>query len=217
MSPKKNQQKAKTLDNPGGAKVRTTNVLMSGVGGQGVLVASETLALAAIAEGLEAKQSEVHGVAQRGGSVVSHVRFGPRVNSPLIRCGEVDILYSMERLETLRFAHYVKRGGLIVMDDHAVKPIKMPGEEETAYPEGVPQFLTGKGFDVHVVPSVHIAVELGNKRCTNVVLLGALSTHLSLAESSWQAALERRFPKKILDLNLRAFEAGRKLVVSPSG
>ena len=85
------------------------------------------------------------------------------------------------------------------------------------YPEDVPEFLIGKGYDVHVVPAVHIAVELGNKRCTNVVLLGALSTHLSLSDASWQASLERRFPKKILDLNLRAFEAGRKLAASTTG
>ena len=94
----------------------TTNVLMAGVGGQGTLVGSETLALAALAEGLETKQSEVHGVAQRGGSVVSHVRFGERVHSPLIRCGDVDVLYAAERLEALRYAHYVKDGGAVVMD-----------------------------------------------------------------------------------------------------
>jgi indolepyruvate ferredoxin oxidoreductase beta subunit len=88
-----------------------TNVLLAGVGGQGVLVASETLALAALADGVEVKQSEVHGVAQRGGSVASHVRFGPRVFSPLIPCGEADVLYAGERLEALRYAHYVKPGG----------------------------------------------------------------------------------------------------------
>ena len=188
----------------------TTNVLMSGVGGQGVLAASETLALAAMAEGLQVKQSEVHGVAQRGGSVVSHVRFGPRVFSPLIRCGEVDVLYAGEQLEALRYAHYVKAGGKLVCSDQTLEPIRIPGMEKP-YPQGVPQFLKDKGFDVMVIPALKTAVELGDKRCANVVLLGALADCLELSEASWQTALARRFPKRILDLNLRAFAAGRRL------
>ena len=188
----------------------TTNVLMSGVGGQGVLAASETLALAAMAEGLQVKQSEVHGVAQRGGSVVSHVRFGARVFSPLIRCGEVEVLYAGEQLEALRYAHYVKPGGKVVCSDQTLEPIRIPGMEKP-YPQGVPEFLTDKGYDVQVVPALQTAVDLGNKRCANVVLLGALAECLDLSDSSWQAALEERFPGKILELNLRAFAAGRHL------
>ena len=195
----------------------TINVLLAGVGGQGVLVASETLALAGLAEGLEAKQSEVHGVAQRGGSVVSHVRIGPKVHSPLIRCGDGDVLYGAERLETLRFAHYVKPGGLIVMDDRPVRPIQLPDEPEQPYPEGVDAFLRSKGFEVIVVQGLEAAVKLGDKRCANVVLLGALSTRLTLADESWQAAIRRRFPEKILDLNLHAFEEGRRLAAVACG
>jgi indolepyruvate ferredoxin oxidoreductase beta subunit len=192
----------------------TTNVLMAGVGGQGVLLASETIALAALAEGLEVKQSEVHGVAQRGGSVVSHVRFGPRVHSPLIRCGRGDALYAGEQLEALRYAHYLRPGGLIVMDDRVIKPIQLSPENETAYPEGVAKFLQGKGYQVLVCSAIRRAVELGDKRCANVVLLGLLSTRLSLSYDSWQQAVKKRFPEKFLDLNLRAFEAGRE-VLSP--
>ena len=188
----------------------TTNVLMAGVGGQGVLAASETLALAAMAEGMQVKQSEVHGVAQRGGSVVSHVRFGVRVFSPLIRCGEVDVLYAGEQLEALRYAHYVKPGGRLVCSDQTVEPIRLPGME-TPYPQEVPQFLRDRGYDVRVVPALQTAVELGDKRCANVVLLGALADCLDLSETSWQSALAKRFPKKVLDLNLRAFAAGRRL------
>lgn len=196
---------------------RTVNVLMSGVGGQGVLVGSETLALAAVAEGLEAKQSEVHGVAQRGGSVVSHVRFGRRVNSPLIRCGQVDVLYAVERLEALRYAHYVKPGGQVIMDDHGIKPIQMPGEPEKPFPDAVPDFLRGKGYSVLVVPALRTAMDLGNKRCANIVLLGALSTFLSLGDESWQTALRQRFPEKLLGINQRAFEAGRRLAADAGG
>jgi indolepyruvate ferredoxin oxidoreductase beta subunit len=190
---------------------KTHEVLMAGVGGQGVLLASETLALAALAEGLEVKQSEVHGVAQRGGSVVSHVRFGTRVHSPLIRCGDADVLYAAEQLEALRYAHYLEPGGVIVMDDRVIKPIQLSAASETPYPEGVAEFLRGKGYRVLVCSALRKAVELGDKRCANVVLLGLLSTRLSLSPDSWQAALTRRFPRKVLDLNLRAFETGRSV------
>lgn len=192
---------------------RTVNVLMAGVGGQGVLMAGETLALAALAANLEAKQSEVHGVAQRGGSVVSHVRLGERVHSPLIRCGEADLLYAAERLEALRYAHYLKPGGTIVMDDRAIRPIRMPGAEGAPYPEGVPEFLRGKGHEVIVLPAVQEAEKLGDKRCANVLLLGALSTQLELGEEAWSVALRRRLPEKTLKRNLRAFERGRQLAV----
>lgn len=189
----------------------TTNVLMAGVGGQGVLVASETLALAALEEGLEAKQSEVHGVAQRGGSVVSHVRFGSRVHSPLIRCGEARALYAGERLEALRYAHYLVPGGILVMDDRAIQPIRLPDAPDAPYPEGVPDFLRRKGYDVLVLPAAQEAATLGDQRCANVLLLGALATRLSLREDSWDAALRARLPARVLDLNLRAFETGRRL------
>ena len=185
--------------------VDTVNVLMSGVGGQGVLVGSETLALAAIAQ--------VHGVAQRGGSVVSHVRFGSTVRSPLIKSGDVDVLYAVERLEALRYAHYVRPNGLVVMDDHGIKPIQMPGEDETPFPEGVPDFLRDKGYTVRVIPALLTAIDLGNKRCANIVLLGALSTMLSLDEESWQTALKQRFPEKLLEINVRAFAEGRRLAL----
>ena len=164
----------------------TTNVLMAGVGGQGVLLASETLALAALAEGLEVKQSEVHGVAQRGGSVVSHVRFGPRVHSPLIRCGRASVLFAGEQLEALRHAHYLERGGLIVMGDRVIQPIQLNPESAIPYPEGVPEFLRGKGYEVLDIPALRMAVELGEQRCANVILLGLLSTRLELSQDSWQ-------------------------------
>ena len=191
-----------------------TNVLLAGVGGQGVLIASETLAIAALTEGLLTKQSEVHGVAQRGGSVVSHVRFGPQVFSPLIPCGEVDVLYAAERLEALRYAHYVKPGGVVVLNDHAIKPIQLPDRPDQPYPEGVPDFLRNKGYEVLSVPALQAAVDLGEKRCANVVLLGVLASRLELVEDSWQQALSARFPSRILDLNQRAFAKGRALACS---
>jgi len=186
-----------------------TGVLMAGVGGQGVLLASETLGLAALAEGLDVKQSEVHGVAQRGGSVVSHVRFGGRVHSPLIRCGEADVLYAGEQLEALRYAHYLKPGGRIVMDDRIIRPIRLAADAPP-YPQGVTDFLRGKGYRVMVCPALDLAVELGDKRCANVILLGLLSTQLELSYPSWQAAIEQRFPERYRNLNRRALETGRE-------
>ena len=188
---------------------------MAGVGGQGVLLASETLALAALSEGLEAKQSEVHGVAQRGGSVVSHVRFGPRVFSPLIRCGEVDLLYAGERLEALRYAHYLKPSGVVVMNDQAVHPIRYPGEDGTAVPGGRGRVSCGaKAMRYTVVPALETAVELGDKRCANIVLLGVIATLLDLKPESWTDAIKKRFPAKIHDLNLRALAAGQEFAAT---
>jgi indolepyruvate ferredoxin oxidoreductase beta subunit len=193
--------------------VKTTGVLMAGVGGQGVLLASEILGLAALEEGLDVKQSEVHGVAQRGGSVVSHVRFGERVHSPLIRCGEADLLYAGERLEALRHAHYLGPGGRIVMDDRMIRPIRL-SPDAPPYPESVVEFLRGKGYEVAVCPALTRAVELGEQRCANVILLGLLSTWLPLSEASWRTAIKRRFPEKHVALNLRAFELGRGLAAA---
>jgi indolepyruvate ferredoxin oxidoreductase beta subunit len=189
--------------------IDVTNVLLAGVGGQGVLVASELMALAALEQGLQAKQSEVHGVAQRGGSVVSHVRFGSRVYSPLIRCGEVDILYAGEQLEALRYAHYLKDRAPIVASDQTLKPIHLPGEPERKYPEDILGFLAGKGYEARFVPALHMALELGDKRCANVVLLGCLSPRVSLTLDAWRAAIDRRFPEKLRALNHAAFDRGR--------
>jgi indolepyruvate ferredoxin oxidoreductase beta subunit len=186
----------------------TTDVLMAGVGGQGVLLASETLALAALAEGLQVKQSEVHGVAQRGGSVVSHVRFGNRVHSPLIPCGRANVLFAGEQLEALRHAHYLESGGLIVMGDRVIQPIQLNPESAIPYPEGVAEFLRGKGYEVLKIPALNMALELGEQRCANVILLGLLSTRLEISQDSWQQALKERFPEKLLPLNIRAFEKG---------
>ena len=194
--------------------MKTTGVLMAGVGGQGVLLASEILGLAALEEGLDVKQSEVHGVAQRGGSVVSHVRFGERVHAPLIRCGEANVLYAGEQLEALRYAHYLEPGGRIVMDDRVIRPIRLAADAPP-YPEGVAQFLRGKGYEVMVCSALDLAIELGEKRCANVILLGLLSAQLELSYESWQAALEKRLPKQHLDLNRRAFETGREARVEP--
>ncbi|MGD2122695.1 MAG: indolepyruvate oxidoreductase subunit beta [Gemmatimonadota bacterium] len=186
-----------------------TNVLISGVGGQGVILSSEILALAALADGRDVKQGEFHGVAQRGGAVFSHVRFGDRVHSPMAPRGQVDYLLALERLESLRYAHFVKPGGTIIVNDHKVEPVRMA--DTRAYPDEGNDFLEEKGFDVVVVPATERAIELGNHRAANVILLGALAGRLDIPGEVWSQTLQERIPAKLLELNQKAFAAGREL------
>lgn len=187
------------------------NILFAGVGGQGVLLASELTARAAVTAGLDAKKTEVHGAAQRGGSVVSHVRFASRVYSPLCSAGDVDILLALEKLEGLRWAHYVRPGGLIVLNREERVPAQIT-EHAVNYPRGIDEFLTAKGFRVVVIDATDIAVDIGNFRAANSVLLGAVADQTGLAAEHWYAAMEDFLGAKILDLNKRAFEAGRSAV-----
>ena len=188
-----------------------TNILISGVGGQGAVLVSELLAQAALAAGHDVKQGEFHGVAQRGGAVFSHVRFGERVYSPVTRLGEVDYLLALEKLEALRYAHFLKPGGTIILNDHKVEPIRTG--DERPYPENSIEFLESKGFNVVATKATEMAIEMGNHRAANVVLLGALSASLDIPAEVWDAVLEERIPERLLDLNRRAFTAGRAALV----
>jgi indolepyruvate ferredoxin oxidoreductase beta subunit len=184
-----------------------TNVLVAGVGGQGVILSSELLALAALAAGHDVKQGEFHGVAQRGGAVFSHVRFGDRVHSPLAPLGRVDHLVALERLEALRYAHYVTPAGTILVNDYRLEPVRLG--DARPYPEEGVDLLVGKGFDVVLVEATRMAIELGNHKAANVILLGALSMRLDIPTEVWDRTLEERIPPKLLELNQRAFAAGR--------
>jgi indolepyruvate ferredoxin oxidoreductase beta subunit len=188
------------------------NVLIAGVGGQGAVLASELLALAALAAGHDVKQGEFHGVAQRGGAVFSHVRFGDRVYSPMAPRGTVDYLLALEKLEALRYAHFVKPGGTIIVNDHKVEPIRVG--DKRPYPDDAIDFLESKGFSVVVIKATEKAVELGNHRAANVVLLGALSASLDIPQETWESTLQERIPEKLLALNQQAFAAGRQLTMS---
>jgi indolepyruvate ferredoxin oxidoreductase beta subunit len=191
-----------------------TNVLIAGVGGQGAILSSEILALAAIAAGHDVKQGEFHGVAQRGGAVFSHVRFGDKVHSPMARRESVDIMLALERLEALRYAHFVKPGGTIVVNDHTVEPVRTADKRD--YPENAIEFLESKGFKVIVVEATQKAIDLGNHRAANVVLLGALAELLDIPEEVWNETLESRIPERFRELNREAFACGRGLTASTS-
>jgi len=189
-----------------------TNVLIAGVGGQGAILSSELLALAAMAGGSDVKQGEFHGVAQRGGAVFSHVRFGDKVYSPMARRESVDFFLALEKLEGLRYAHFVKPGGTIIVNDHTVEPVRTA--DHRAYPENSIEFLESKGFKVIVIDATRIALELGNHRAANVVLLGALAELLDIPHDVWDETLLSRIPEKFLSLNKQAFEKGRALAKS---
>jgi indolepyruvate ferredoxin oxidoreductase beta subunit len=201
----------------------TTNVILAGVGGQGVILASELLAMAAVHVGHDVKQTEVHGIAQRGGSVHSHVRFGGRVYSPLIKPGEADVLIATEKLEGLRFAHYVREGGVIVMNSYELPPIRQAlrprsGQAQDRpigaggqYPYEAVDFLRGKGFPVIAFDATEQAAALGNPRVSNVMLLGAASPYLNISEEIWKATLEDRLPAGLLEINRKAFAKGRRV------
>jgi indolepyruvate ferredoxin oxidoreductase beta subunit len=189
-----------------------TNVLVAGVGGQGVILSSELLALAAMADGRDVKQGEFHGVAQRGGSVFSHVRFGARVHSPMTPVGQVDFLLALERLEALRYGHFVKPSGVVFVNDYKLEPARLA--DPRPYPEEGLDFLQEKGFEVMLLPGTQGAIALGNYRVANVILLGALSTRLDIPGEVWTRTLEERIPPRLLELNRQAFARGMELGAS---
>lgn len=190
--------------------------VLVGVGGQGTLLASNILAEVGLAAGFDVKKSEVHGMAQRGGSVASHVRWHPeQVFSPLVGLGEADILLSFEKLEALRFAEFLRRGGTAVVNDMAIVPVTVssgtavyPGDEHLA------KVFDALDAELVMVPGERLAQEAGNVKAANVVLLGAISKLLPLPEETWWECLAQRVPKKFLELNRVAFASGRAAVTT---
>jgi indolepyruvate ferredoxin oxidoreductase beta subunit len=189
-----------------------TNVLIAGVGGQGAILSSELVALTAIDAGYDVKQGEFHGVAQRGGAVFSHVRFGDKVHSPIARRESVDFMLALEELEALRYAHFVKPGGTIIVNEHTVEPVRTADHRD--YPGNAVEFLKSKGFNVIVVDATQMAIAIGNHRAANVVLLGALAELLEIPDDVWHQTLDSRIPERFLSLNQEAFKAGRAVTAS---
>ena len=187
-----------------------TNVLLSGVGGQGTILASNILTEVFLGAGFDVKKSEVHGMAQRGGDVTTHFRFGKKVYSPLIKYGDVDFLLSFEQLEALRYINWVKDGGKVIINDQKVFPPAV-NLGQMSYPPDIEQTFR-KFFkdDVHVVKGQEIALKLGDVRAANVVLVGAFSNFFKFKEETWINALTGLLPKKIHELNIAAFKEGRR-------
>jgi len=183
--------------------------MLVGVGGQGIILAGELLAHVLALAGHDVKKSEIHGMAQRGGSVRSDVRFGPKVFSPTIPPGEADLLLAFEQLEALRSLPEVKRDGLIITSTETIVPTTAYTGPHP-YPENIPALLRSNGVKVHEVDAPRLAVEAGNPRTAGTCLLAAASWHLKLAEEMWDSAFRDVFPGKILDVNLRAFALARE-------
>jgi indolepyruvate ferredoxin oxidoreductase, beta subunit len=195
------------------------NFVLVGVGGQGTLLASNILGDVGLAAGLDVKKSEVHGMAQRGGSVVSHVRWHPEaVFSPQVGRGEADILLAFEEVEALRFLRFLKIGGTAVVNEMRIVPITVSSGAAT-YPERSHLERACATMTAHLalVPGERLAMEAGTVKAANVVLLGAVSRFLPVDEKTWLSCLEQRVPRKYLELNLKAFASGRDCVPESIG
>ena len=190
----------------------TTNILVAGVGGQGVILASDIMCEVFMEAGYDVKKSEVHGMAMRGGIVTSHFRFGKKVYSPLIKEGEADILFAFEQLEGLRWVNHLRLNGKIVMNDHKINPPAVNlGEME--YPKAIPKMIQSKIKNFYLVKGTEIALQLGDVRAANVVLLGAISKFFELNEDLWLKTILNYLPAKVHELNKKAFSAGRDQIV----
>jgi indolepyruvate ferredoxin oxidoreductase beta subunit len=188
-----------------------TDILMTGVGGQGVILASDALAEIVMKAGHDVKKSDSLGMSQRGGSVVSHLRLGRRVFSPMIRKGEADILLAFERLEGARWADYVHERSIAIINDLAIPPLSVVGGA-SAYPSTaeVEEIIRRHTDQVYIIPGTEIAREMGNPQVLNVLLVGFLSVFLDIEEPSYIDDLSQRVPQKVLQLNLKAFARGRE-------
>jgi indolepyruvate ferredoxin oxidoreductase, beta subunit len=191
--------------------MQITNILLSGVGGQGILTSGRVLALAAIDAGLDVKMSEVHGMSQRGGNVDSHVRIGEVVPSSLVPKGGADFLISFELLEALRYLDYLKPEGMALVSKLKISPLNTNLKKGGSYPEDVEGIIMKKAPHSKLIDAEKIALELGDIRMVNVILIGALSNHFkALSVDNFKNAIKQRFSKKVVDLCLKAFEKGRE-------
>ncbi len=186
----------------------TKNIMIVGVGGQGSLLASKLLGHLLLSQGLDVKVSEVHGMSQRGGSVVTYVRCGERVNSPVIDKGEADFIVSFEVLEAARWLSFLKKDGQIVTNTQQIDP--MPVITGAAqYPEDLVEKMRAAGAKVDAMDCLKLAEEAGSVKAVNLVLLGRLSHYFDLPEEAWMASLEANVPAKFLEMNKKAFLLGK--------
>jgi indolepyruvate ferredoxin oxidoreductase beta subunit len=183
------------------------NILLAGVGGQGILLASEVISEVMLLAGLDVKKNEIHGMSQRGGSVVSHVRYGEKVYSSIIPEGEVDILFSFELLETCRYLPLLRKTGRVVVSDWQIAP---PGVARGVqdYPENLAEKICQQFPSSVVIDGLNLALTAGNAKTVNTVLLGALSNILPFKRELWIEALQKMIPSRLLDVNMKAFELG---------
>jgi len=187
----------------------TKNILLVGVGGQGIILVSKILTAGLMKAGYDVKMSEVHGMAQRGGSVTTQVRFGKKVYSPIIGRGQADILVSFEKMEAVRWIEYLKPNGVVVVNNYEIPSMPIAsGKEE--YPQGLIEALQG-AFETVVIDAGKAAEEIGNIKTQNIVLLGALVKALNLDDIDWEEIIRDTINPKLVDINIKAFNKGKEL------
>ena len=186
----------------------TKNIMIVGVGGQGTLLTSRILGGLAITGGYDVKLSEVHGMAQRGGSVVTFVRYGDQVAEPIVEEGQADVIIAFERLEALRYAHFLKKDGALIINDWRIDPMPVV-TGATVYPQDLIEKMKAAGANVDAMDCLTLAREAGSEKAVNLVLLGRLLRHYDIPLEHWQAAIEVCVPKKFLEINQKAFLLGR--------
>lgn len=190
--------------------METKSIMIVGVGGQGSLLASRLIGNVLLQQGYDVKVSEVHGMSQRGGSVVTYVKYGDKVYSPVVTKGEADIIISFEQLEAARWLPYLKKGGHLVTSTQQIDP--MPVITGAAdYPDNIIEKIKSQGIDVIAVDALTLAEQAGNAKASNVVLMGVVSTKMPFDVSVWEKAVEECVPAKFLELNKKAFALGREV------
>ena len=188
----------------------TTNILLSGVGGQGIILASTIISMAAMQSGHDVKNNEVHGMAQRGGSVVCQIRFGKKVYSPLIKKESADFLIALEKVEALRFADYLKENGIALVNNFKISPITIL-TGQTQYPPNIDEILRATFPKLHIVDGIKLAQNLGDVRTSNVIVIGLLSNYLPFKKEIWIDVIKKSVKEKFHNINIKAFEIGREL------
>ena len=187
--------------------MKTVSVMIVGVGGQGSLLASKLLGKLLCDEGYDVKVSEVHGMSQRGGSVVTYVRFGDKVYSPVITDGEADYIVSFEKLEAARYASCLKEGGTVIVNTQEIAPMPViVGAAE--YPSAILDEMSAKGIHVDAMDALSLAEQAGSSKAVNIVLMGRLAKYFDIPKDKWIAAIEKSVAEKFVEMNKKAFELG---------
>jgi indolepyruvate ferredoxin oxidoreductase beta subunit len=192
--------------------MKTKSIMIVGVGGQGTLLASRIIGNVIIQSGADVKVSEVHGMSQRGGSVVTYVRYGDEVFSPVIEKGEADIIIAFEQLEAARYVSYLKKGGKIITSTQKIDPMPVISGN-AVYPEGIVEKLREADIDVTAIDALSLAETAGTAKASNVVLMGVFSKLSDFTAEAFDKAIEACVPPKFLNLNKKAFELGRNAVL----
>lgn len=184
----------------------TKNIMIVGVGGQGTLLTSRILGGITVDAGYDVKLSEVHGMAQRGGSVVTFVRYGEKVAEPIVEEGCADVLIAFEKLEAMRYAHFLKKDGAIVVNDHRIDPITVV-TGAAKYPDNIIENLE-KEYNVYKVNAMEEALKLGNSKVFNIIVLGVAAKHMDFSKEAWLSVIEKTVPAKTVEINKKAFLLG---------